>query len=149
MWEFCGKAQLPQSFRLFARNSAETQPFHKVSAPNFLNIFQYVFWLVPEEEEEDDEDEPEDEEEAGSFSFSDVETDESKKEEESLSYHSPYEIPSGKKRFFLLFLIHYTNWILNLNQQYLYFPIVFCSEYKTYENMMCLYFSTLETHQRL
>ena len=69
---------------------------------NIFNIFQNIFWPVPEEEEEDDEDEPEDEEETGSFSFSDVETDESKKEEESLSYHSPYEIPSGKKRIFFV-----------------------------------------------
>ena len=31
VWEFCGKAHFPHSFRRFARNCAETMPFHKIS----------------------------------------------------------------------------------------------------------------------
>ena len=33
VWKFCGKAQFPHSFGRFARNSAETLPFSKISKP--------------------------------------------------------------------------------------------------------------------
>ena len=33
VWESCGKAQFPQSFVRFARNYAETAPFHKIAIP--------------------------------------------------------------------------------------------------------------------
>ena len=33
VWKFCGKAQFPQNFGQFARNYAETVPFHKISTP--------------------------------------------------------------------------------------------------------------------
>lgn len=33
VWEFYGSAQLPKSFVLFARNSAESVCFHKISMP--------------------------------------------------------------------------------------------------------------------
>ena len=33
VWKFCGKEQFPHSFGLFARNYAETVPFHKISTP--------------------------------------------------------------------------------------------------------------------
>ena len=33
VWKFCGKAQFPHSFGRFARNYAETMPFHKISTP--------------------------------------------------------------------------------------------------------------------
>ena len=33
VWKFCGKAQFPHSFERFARNCAETVPFHKISTP--------------------------------------------------------------------------------------------------------------------
>ena len=33
VWEFCGKAQFPHSFRRFAQNYAETVPFRKISTP--------------------------------------------------------------------------------------------------------------------
>ena len=31
VWEFCGKAQFPNSFVRFARNYAETAAFHKIA----------------------------------------------------------------------------------------------------------------------
>ena len=31
VWKFCGKSQFPHSFGRFARNYAETVPFHKIS----------------------------------------------------------------------------------------------------------------------
>ena len=38
--KFCGKEQFPHSFAWFARNYAETVPFHKFSTPgNFMKIF--------------------------------------------------------------------------------------------------------------
>ena len=33
VWEFRGKAQFPHSFVRFARNYAETAPFHKIATP--------------------------------------------------------------------------------------------------------------------
>ena len=33
VWKFCGKAEFPHSFGPFARNYAETVPFHKFSTP--------------------------------------------------------------------------------------------------------------------
>ena len=33
VWKFCGKAQFLHSFGRFARNYAETVPFHKISTP--------------------------------------------------------------------------------------------------------------------
>ena len=33
VWKFCGKAQFPHSFGRFARNYAETVPFHEISTP--------------------------------------------------------------------------------------------------------------------
>ena len=33
VWESCGKAQFRQSFVQFARNYAETAPFHKIATP--------------------------------------------------------------------------------------------------------------------
>ena len=33
VWKFCGKAQFPQSFRRFTRNSTETLLFYKFSTP--------------------------------------------------------------------------------------------------------------------
>ena len=33
VWKSCGKAQFPYSFLRFARNYAETAPFHKIATP--------------------------------------------------------------------------------------------------------------------
>ena len=33
VWKLCGKVQFPDSFGWFARNYAETVPFHKISTP--------------------------------------------------------------------------------------------------------------------
>ena len=33
VWKFCGKVQFPHSFGQFARNHAETVPFHKIYTP--------------------------------------------------------------------------------------------------------------------
>ena len=33
VWKFCGKAQFRDSLGRFARNYAETVPFHKISTP--------------------------------------------------------------------------------------------------------------------
>ena len=33
VWEFCGKAQFPHSFRRFALSYVETVPFRKISTP--------------------------------------------------------------------------------------------------------------------
>ena len=35
VWKFCGKEQFPHSFWRFARNYAETAPFHKLSTPGY------------------------------------------------------------------------------------------------------------------
>ena len=35
VWKFCGKAQFPHSFGRFAPNYAETESFHKISAPEY------------------------------------------------------------------------------------------------------------------
>ena len=41
--KFCGKAQFPHSFRRFARNYAETVPFHKISTPKIRWNYG-IFW---------------------------------------------------------------------------------------------------------
>ena len=33
VWKFCGKAQFPHNFGRFARNHAETAPFHIICTP--------------------------------------------------------------------------------------------------------------------
>ena len=45
VWEFCGKAQFPQSFWRFAQNFSETVPFHKISTPgNYVKLRYFTQW---------------------------------------------------------------------------------------------------------
>ena len=51
VWKFCGKAQFLHSCRRFARNYAETVPFHKISTPGnkvklryFLQRVLQIIW---------------------------------------------------------------------------------------------------------
>ena len=46
MWEFCGKAQFPQSFGRIAGNSAEIASFHKIYKPgNLVKLRYFVQWI--------------------------------------------------------------------------------------------------------
>ena len=44
VWKFCGKAEFPHSFGQFARNYAETVPFHKISTPGNQVKLRYFSW---------------------------------------------------------------------------------------------------------
>ena len=41
MWKFCGMTQFPHSLGRFARNYAETMPFHKISTPRHWVKLRY------------------------------------------------------------------------------------------------------------